>query len=203
MSLLIVFAVVVIAIAVGSWIYFIKETIKESEEGFEDTMVLNSMKQYTKSKSGWGKLKKIYDKDGWCAVEFYPRDQNLKRLEKENISIQPEVIFVPKNNINRISKGELLCDYGVLEIVPIRGDDISNGLKNSCVGMGLQFASVTGENDRFKVRIENERAKNIELIGMDVKGLGAIKQREKILTEGIVKPDEKGKPPVWIKQQFT
>lgn len=194
MNTLMVLSVILTLASIGAVIYYFALLKTEKEKGVRDVWVINSMTQYTKGKSAIGKLKEIYEKDGWSAVVFYPRDRNLKKLEKEKKKIEPEVIFLPNNNLNWINKGAWSGDCGVLELLPIRDDDMPEGLKNSAFGLGAMFKSETKETERFENRIRTERDKNIEEMVMDVTGLRLVKAREKFLIEGIVKEPE-SKPP--------
>jgi len=179
---------VILALAsIGATIYYFALLKSEKEKGLRDIWVINPMTQYTKSKSAIGKLKEIHEKDGWSAVEYFPRGFNFKKLEEKNIKIKPEVIFLPNNNLNWISKGAWDRDCGVLELLPINKDSMPNALENSCYGIGSILKSEEKSIERLDERIKDIRNKNIERMARDISGLNFVRTREKLLSEGIKK----------------
>ena len=183
--------------SIGGVIYYFKILNSDKLKGARDIDVINPMTQYTRNKSKGGKLKKIHEKDGWSGVEFYPRDVDVKKAEKEGREIGTEIIFVPNNNLKWTSKGAWSGDCGVLEIIPISKNDIPEGLKNSCTGVGLILASIEKEKERQNERVETEKVKNLEEMRMDTEGFksvrGWIEAKDEIMGRA-GGTDEKSKP---------
>jgi len=127
-----IFYLVMILIVIGIiglfvWIFYEKK--RDQEEPQDRSQVLNYMPKYSNGHNK-GILNRIIEGNGWIAVEFFPRDLNYIKLLKENkkVRIEPEVVFIPKENLKITPKGSWSNHVTDLEIIPLKTEDIPVGL---------------------------------------------------------------------------
>lgn len=191
-----------IACLVSLGIFIYTMVLRNKDEDFveEKAIVYNSMTQYTKHKRFEGRLKRLIEHDGWTAVEFYPRDVNHKKLEKEGKVLEPEVVFVPNENLEWIAKGGVSGDCTLLAIHPINKEDLPEGLKRSIFGQGFLLGSLKAdrertEDDLTRVRDNSEKWIQEKLLNKKSTFLDLVEEHKgmKEQVKSLVKeiPDEK------------
>jgi len=114
---------------VGLFVWIFYERKRDQEEPQDRSQVLNYMTKYSHGHNK-GILNRIVEYNGWIAVEFFPRDLNYIELlkDKKTIRLEPEVVFIPKENLKITQKGGFSNYVTDLEIIPIRAEDIPVGI---------------------------------------------------------------------------
>lgn len=178
-NFLILLAVVVIFLAVGSVIYYFSLFKKVDEKLKDRPHVTNSMPKYTNGYKEGVLIRNIEQAD-WTAVEFLPRDIDYEKLKKEKKKIKPEVIFVPSNNLEWIPRGGWSNQVSDLIINPISEEDIPKGLKNTSIGDGFRISAIKGERERVEERMEKIITDSIERIQKNTKGEEILEKYQEI-----------------------
>lgn len=170
----IVLVVVVISIiGLYAWIFFEKR--RERHEPRDRSQIINYMPEYANGHNKGVLNRVIEGGGGWVAVEFFPRDVDYVKLlnEKKNIALDPEVVFVPKENLKTIQRGSWSDHVNDFEIIPIKIDDIPvgfNGAKREWLMKEVEKSQIERNNlDLFESWKENTQK-----VMMKTQGLGIV-----------------------------
>lgn len=144
-------AVLLLAVgALGVWLYNIMSA--KPEENADDPLFLNFNPRKSHGRFIGVMRDMTTGAGGRHTVTVEPRDVDLEKLKKEKKPLLPETFIVDTHKLDTFTKGTLSKDRHVTIGYPDTIDDMSEPLKNSLIGIGLQFALL--EKDFVKKRVE-------------------------------------------------
>jgi len=156
---------------IGLFIWIFYEKRRNLSEPQDRSQVLNYMPQYANGHNK-GVLNRIIEQGEWIAVEFFPRDLNYVEMlkNKENLQLNPEVVFIPKFNLKITPRGTFSNHVNDIEIFPIKQEDIPSGMNREKREF-LKNVIENNQQERHNLQVFESWKENSKLLQMKTSGL--------------------------------